>query len=151
VKTSLRANNPSIAANPGASPMNAYPIRIKPFVQAELDASRAAEQRGEFATAFRHLERAHVLGQPVPGQHVRVHWRMFRFALRHRLAGEAAGQSWRLVAAATFTVIGLLPIGNTGGADVSGFRPMPIPDDLRQAIALADGQTANGGRSESHA
>ena len=32
-----------------------------------------------------------------------------------------------------------LPIGNTGGANVSAFQPMPIPEDLR-AILAADGQ-----------
>ena len=120
--------------------MTTYAIRIRPFVQAEFEAAALAEARGHFHSAFRHLERAHVLGQPVTREHVRVHWRMFRFALRHRLAAEAAGQAWRLLAAATFTAFGLLPIGNTGGADVSGFRPMPIPDDLRQAIAAAAGQ-----------
>lgn len=120
--------------------MSTYAIRIRPFVQAELDAAVLAEARGHFDGAFRHLERAHVLGQPVTREHVRVHWRMFRYALRHRLCGEAAGQAWRLVAAAAFTAFGLLPMGNTGGADVNGFRPMPIPDDLRQAIAAAAGQ-----------
>ena len=29
---------------------------------------------------------------------------------------------------------GKYPVGNTGGADVSVFRPMPIPDDLRAAL-----------------
>ena len=119
--------------------MSTYAIRIRPFVQAELDAAARAESRGHFDTAFRHLERAHVLGQPVTVEHVRVHWRMFRFALRQSLAGEAWGQAWRLGAAAVFTLFGLLPMGNTGGADVNGFRPMPIPDDLRQAMALAAG------------
>ena len=119
--------------------MSTYAIRIRPFVQAELDAAALAEARGHFTSAFRHLERAHVLGQPVTREHVRVHWHMLRFALRQCLAAEAAGQAWRLGAAALFTAFGLLPMGNTGGADVNGFRPMPIPDDLRQAIAAADG------------
>lgn len=117
--------------------MSTFAIRIRPAVQAELDAAAAAEALGQVATAFRHLERAHVLGQAATVQHVRVHWRMARFALRHRLAGEAAGQLWRVIAAAVFTPAGLVPEGNTGGSNVSGFRRMPVPEDLRQAIALA--------------
>lgn len=73
--------------------MNTFAIRIKPCVQAELAAAEAAEARGDFVTAFEHLERAHVLGQATTVEHVCVHWRMFRFALRNRLRGEAAGAS----------------------------------------------------------
>ncbi|HSV80451.1 MAG TPA: DUF3703 domain-containing protein [Ramlibacter sp.] len=117
--------------------MNTFATRIKPIVNAELAAADAAEARGEFHTAFQHLERAHVLGQATTVEHVRVHWRMFRFALRNRLHGEAAGQAWRLVAASIFTAPGLVPEGNTGGADVSGFRRLPVPKDLKQAIDAA--------------
>ena len=64
-------------------------------------ASRAAlEARGEPVAAFAHLERAHVLGQQSTIQHVRVHWAMFRWALRHKVAGETVGQAWRIVGAA---------------------------------------------------
>jgi hypothetical protein len=114
-----------------------FAIRIKPSVQAELAAATAAEARGEFYTAFQHLERAHVLGQATTLVHVRVHWRMFRFALRNSLHGEAAGQLWRLVAASIFTAPGLVPEGNTGGTDVSGLRRLPVPKDLKQALDAA--------------
>ena len=117
--------------------MTTFALRIRPSVQAELDAAASAEAQGAFYTAFQHLERAHVLGQPATMEHVRVHWRMFRFALRNRLAGEAFGQAWRLVAAALFTAAGLVPEGNTGGADVSGFRRMTVPQDLRPVIQAA--------------
>jgi hypothetical protein len=114
-----------------------YANRIKPHVHAELSAARTAEARGEFSTAFRHLERAHVLGQAATVEHVRVHWRMFRFALRNGRRAEAYGQAWRLLAASLFTAPGLVPEGNTGGADVSGLRRLPVPDDLRQALDAA--------------
>ncbi|HSH92178.1 MAG TPA: DUF3703 domain-containing protein [Ramlibacter sp.] len=117
--------------------MTTYAYRIKPLVQEELDAAAAAEAKGEFYTAFQHLERAHVLGQPTTIEHVRVHWRMFRFALRNRLTGEAVGQAWRIVAASLFTAAGLVPEGNTGGSDVSGFRRMPLPQDLDAVIVAA--------------
>ena len=117
--------------------MTTFALRIKPSVQAELDAAASAEALGHFYTAFQHLERAHILGQPATGEHVRVHWRMFRFAVRNRMAGEAFGQAWRMAAAAIFTAPGLVPEGNTGGADVSGFRRLPVPQDLRPLIQAA--------------
>ncbi len=117
--------------------MTTFAHSIKPSVQAELAAAASAEARGHFDTAFRHLERAHVLGQRATLEHVHVHWRMFRFALRNRLTGEAFGQAWRLVGATLLTPVGLVPNGNTGGADVNGFRRMPIPADLRALLNAA--------------
>jgi hypothetical protein len=114
--------------------MNHFSLRIRPHLQAELDAARIADARGEFYTAFSRLERAHVLGQSSTREHVRVHWHMLRFALRRRLAAEAFGQSWRIAAAAIFTGLGLVPAGNTGGADVNGFRRMRMPQDLRSIL-----------------
>ncbi|CAM3865158.1 DUF3703 domain-containing protein [Polaromonas hydrogenivorans] len=117
--------------------MTTFAICIKPSVQREIAAADAAEASGHFSTSFEHLERAHVLGQAATAEHVRVHWRMLRFALRNSLHGEAFGQLWRLAAACIFTAPGLVPEGNTGGADVSGFRRMPIAKDLQQALDAA--------------
>lgn len=119
--------------------MSSFSIRIRPHVQAELDAAHAAERRGEFYTAFLKLERAHVLGQASTREHVRVHWLMLRFAIRHRLAAESFGQAWRVVTATLATPLGLVPSGNTGGADVNGFKPMRMTQDLRSAIEAARG------------
>ena len=117
--------------------MTTFASRIGAHVQAELDAAAAAERRGNVASAFRHLERAHVLGQAATGQHVRVHLRMLRLAVRNRLAGEAVGQAWRIAAASLFTPIGRVPAGNTGGANVGGFRRLPVPQDLRRTLDAA--------------
>jgi Protein of unknown function (DUF3703) len=117
--------------------MTRFAHRIRAAVQAELDAARDADARGEPDVAFRHLERAHVLGQAATALHVRVHWRMFVWAARQRKPSEGAGQLARLVAAALVTAVGWLPHGNTGGADVSAFRRMPIPDDLQRVIDAA--------------
>lgn len=113
-----------------------YFQRIRPFVRHELDAAARRESRGEFISAFGHLERAHVLAQGSTVERVRVHWCMFRWALRQRLAGEALGQAWRIVGAALKTWL-WVPVGNTGGAGVSGFRPMPVPSDLQRCIEAA--------------
>jgi len=111
--------------------------RIHAYVEIELEAARAAERAGEPLAAFHHLERAHVLGQKSTVQHVRVHMTMLAWGLRHRNAREAFGQIARLIGAATITWVGLIPEGNTGGANVSGFKSMPIPDDLADIIDVA--------------
>lgn len=114
-----------------------FALRIRPLVQAELDAAAMLEARGEPIPAFTHLERAHVLGQAFTVEHVRTHWAMFRWALRQNEAGEALGQAWRMLAAALKTWLGWVPSGNTGGANVSGFKPMPVPPDLQRLIDAA--------------
>lgn len=117
--------------------MTLFAKRIRSSVQFELDAAILAETRGDEDVAFRHLERAHVLGQATTVEHVRVHWYMFQWAIRHRKPGEVTGQVWRLIGASLVTVFGWLPEGNTGGANVSGFRRMPIPPDLERIIDTA--------------
>jgi len=107
-------------------------------VQAEIERSRQADALGDAAGAFRHLERAHVLGQAVTSTHVRVHWLMLRWGLKQRDPREIAGQLLRLVGAVALTPIGRLPHGNTGGAHVSAVRPMPIPADLQRQIDAVD-------------
>ena len=109
-------------------------LDVKTAVEAELDAARRADCRGDAVGAFRHLERAHVLGQLVTREQVRVHWRMFKWGLQHRRAREVAGQMLRIIGAATKTRLGWVPEGNTGGSDVSAFKKMPIPDDLQRQI-----------------
>jgi hypothetical protein len=112
--------------------MSSFADNIRPFVEAELRAA-AENPQDEFA----HLERAHVLGQASTREHVRVHFRMLRWAWRHRDAREFLGQVLRIVGAATKTFIGLVPAGNTGGANVSAVRPMPLDPKLAAIIEQA--------------
>ena len=118
--------------------MSSFAVNIRPHVDAELHAA-VLDPHNEFA----HLERAHVLGQASTREHVRVHWRMLRWAWRHRDSREFAGQLMRIVGAATKTFIGLVPAGNTGGANVSAVRPMPLDPELAAIIAKARGESAN--------
>jgi hypothetical protein len=111
--------------------------RIRLHVDAELSAAAAAELAGDPSTAFAHLERAHVLSQRSTVQHVRVHVRMLMWALRRRDLREGMGQLVRVIGAATKTWVGLVPDGNTGGANVSAFKTMALPDDLAGLIAAA--------------
>lgn len=118
--------------------MSAFAKRIRPHVDAELAAARRAEALGDARASFAHLERAHVLGQASTLHHVRTHLQMLGWALRHRHMREALGQLLRIVGAATKTAVGWIPAGNTGGANVSPFKPMPVPKDLAQLLADAE-------------
>lgn len=120
-----------------ASDPLSFGIRIRTHVDAELAASRAAERAGDASAAFHHLERAHVLGQRSTVQHVRVHIAMLVWGLRNHKAREVFGQFTRVTGAATKTWLGFVPQGNTGGANVSPFKPMAIPDDLAELIEVA--------------
>jgi hypothetical protein len=91
-------------------------------------------ETGRLAEAWRHLERAHVLGQAYPLEHTLVHWRMFEFGFRIRNRREVMGQVLRLLAGGVKSFVGKLPAGNTGGANVPPLQPMEIPADLLQIL-----------------
>jgi hypothetical protein len=64
---------------------------------------------------------------------------MLGAAGRRRDGREVAGQLLRLLLAVPGSLTGRYPVGNTGGAAVSAFRPMPIPDDLRALLDTGAG------------
>ena len=47
--------------------------RLRAAWAAELDAARAARSSGDSSAEWTHLERAHILSQPMAGPHVRTH------------------------------------------------------------------------------
>ena len=104
----------------------------------ELDAAHAARDRGDTSTEWGHLERAHILSQPLARPHLSTHAGMLAAAWRRRDSREIGGQLIRLLLAVPGTLSGRYPVGNTGGADVSAFAPMPIPDDLRDLLDPKD-------------
>jgi hypothetical protein len=118
--------------------MNTAPSSRQRLITAwthERTASTEAERRRDLSTAWGHLERAHILSQPMAGRHVRTHLAMLRFALRTRRPHEVLGQLFRTVVAAPGTWTGRYPVGNTGGADVSAFVAMAVPADLQDLLA----------------
>lgn len=117
--------------------MSGFAQRIRSSVLAELEAAALADASGDAATAFGHLERAHVLGQAATAEHVRVHWQMLRWAMRHHRRGEALGQLWRLAGASESTWCGWVPHGKTGGTNVSGLRRKSVPPELQRVIVAA--------------
>lgn len=107
---------------------------LRSAFDAELNAATEASMRADTATAFHNLERAHILSQRHTRQHVRVHWLMLKLGASGRDWREVLGQLSRIVAAAVFSRI-WVPIGNTGRANVSAMKPMPVPDDLRRILS----------------
>lgn len=100
----------------------------------ERAGAASARERGDLADEWRHLERAHILSQPMAGPHVRTHVAMIGYGLRRHDRREVLGQLFRLMVAGPGSLTGRYPVGNTGGASVSAFLPMPIPDDLSAVL-----------------
>jgi hypothetical protein len=100
----------------------------------ELSTARGLIREARYADAFRHLERAHVLGQAHVRWHVASHWLMLKVALHRGEVSAALGQAVRMVLGALGSAVGRVPVGNTGGSDVSMFRRMPIPPDLSEVM-----------------
>ena len=100
----------------------------------ERDLADKARAAGDSAGEWRHLERAHILSQPNIRLHVATHVAMLAAALRQRNRAEIVGQVARLLLAAPGSATGKYPRGNTGGANVSAFRPMAVPADLAEVL-----------------
>jgi len=114
---------------------------MTPDLQAAYDAELAAAEHarvgGDFERAFEHLGRAHILSQRFTGRHVHVHWLMLKLGVSTRHWSEVFGQLSRIVAATLFSRV-WIPVGNTGRANVSALKPMPLPDDLRKLLETSD-------------
>ena len=108
-------------------------LKLKLAIKKEWQAAKQADSDGDAASAFNHLERAHILSQRWTSMHVRTHVAMLRHGLVRRDGRELAGQLARILAAALFSRI-WIPEGNTGGANVSAFQRMAVPADLASIL-----------------
>jgi hypothetical protein len=126
-----------------AAPRSSNTVEARAAVRAawqvERDAAATARRSADHRGEWNHLQRAHILSQPLAGLHLRTHCAMFGAALRHRDAHEIVGQTLRLMLAAPGSISGRYPVGNTGGADVSAFSPMAVPEDLRPLLLALGG------------
>ena len=101
----------------------------------EIAQARALMSRGELQGAFRHLERAHVIGQSHVVPHVVAHWLMLGIELRRCQLVAAWGQVVRIVLGALGSAVGVVPTGNTGGSNVNMFKRIKIEPELQDLIA----------------
>ncbi len=110
------------------------PAGLNEHFESELQLARENYSKGYLQVSWRHLERAHILGQAWPLQHTKAHWCMIAFAVRVKNGKEILGQIPRLVIGGVKSFVGEIPVGNTGGANVPPLKPMEIPDDLLQIL-----------------
>ncbi|MEO1475390.1 MAG: DUF3703 domain-containing protein [Pseudomonadota bacterium] len=103
---------------------------IKTAFGKEMSLAKEAYASDQLNEAFRFLERAHILGQRYFITHIITHWWMLKVGIRKTDWREIRGQILRIIAVIPGYLFGWVPNGNTGGADVSALKPMPIPDDL---------------------
>jgi len=119
--------------------MSSFYKQITPYVNEELAKAKLAEKDGDAAKAFTHLENAHVLGQESTLIHVKVHYLMLVWGIKQKNLNEVIGQVIRLIGAAALTRIKGVPIGNTGGSNVSAIKPMPIKKEHAEIIETVKG------------
>jgi hypothetical protein len=115
------------------------PKTLKREVYKEIHLSEQFYSCGKLQESFQHLERAHILGQSWPIEHTMVHWKMLIFAFKIKNKKEILGQLPRLLFGGVKSFIGKIPLGNTGGSDVSPLRAMDIPDDLMEILNAHSG------------
>lgn len=108
--------------------------RARLLVIHEMAQFKAAQSGGDTDTAWRSLERVHIISQGFGRMHLSSHWRMLLYAWTLRDTKEVFGQLTRLALAPVGNLTGRLPFGNTGRANVSAFMPMDIPAELSAKI-----------------
>ncbi len=107
------------------------PTVLKPFFDKELLAYQNAWDDGKLTIAWKHLERAHIIGQKYPFAHTYIHWKMIQFGVRIKSTKEVIGQIPRLVFGGVKSFVGKVPVGNPGGSNVPALKPFPIEEDLQ--------------------
>lgn len=108
---------------------------VRTAYESALGVAHEAERLGRLDDAFAALERAHILGQRFLVPHIVTHLGMLRIGWKRRDVREIAGQVLRLAATLPGYLIGWVPKGNTGGANVSALKPAPLPEDLTPLLA----------------
>ena len=100
----------------------------------EIALARAFIACGEIKAGFARLERAHIIGQAFVVPHTLVHWMMLRMEIRRRHFRGVLGQIVRIVLGALGSAVGVVPVGNTGGTDISMFERLPVEPELQKLI-----------------
>lgn len=111
-----------------------FPKSLRQSFDHELQRYAESFDGGNLTDAWRHLERAHIIGQAYPLPHTQVHWLMLKFGISIKSKREIIGQIPRLLVGGVKSFVGVIPVGNTGGANVPPLRPMEIPLDLQEIL-----------------
>lgn len=108
------------------------PKSLLPYYQNELKLYTLNYKNGSLDLAWKHLERAHIIGQKYPYEHSFVHWKMLQFGFRIKSTKEIIGQIPRLLIGGVKSFVGKVPIGNPGGANVPPMKPYPIDSEIQK-------------------
>lgn len=107
---------------------------LKQAFDIEMKMAKELFAKQNLESSFKHLERAHVLGQLYVLPHVKSHWWMLKVGFYQRSIQEILGQVVRIVFGAVGSAIGIVPIGNTGGTNISMFARLPIEPSLAKIL-----------------
>jgi hypothetical protein len=105
--------------------------RLKNEFKNQLTLGRKALGKKDYRTTFYHFENAHILGQKHVWCHTISHYWMFVYGIKTKNLKEIIGQFFRIIASLIFTLI-WVPLGNTGGANISPIKPIPIRKELQK-------------------
>lgn len=108
--------------------------KLQTAFNAEMTAAIELYRADRLDETFLHLETAHVLGQHYVMSHVATHYWMLKVGIKHRSMHEVIGQVIRIVLGAAGSAVGRVPVGNTGGVNVSMFKRLPIDPSIRHLI-----------------
>ena len=113
------------------------PASLKPFYNKELESYKEHFDNRNLQKAWRHLERAHIIGQEYPYQHTYVHFKMLQFGFKIKSTREVIGQIPRLLVGGVKSFAGKIPIGNPGGANVPPLKSFPIEQEIQDIFGKA--------------
>ena len=97
----------------------------------EIELGKRALNFKDCKAAFYHFENAHILGQKHLYRHTVSHYWMFIYAIKTKNIKEVIGQIVRIIASILFTLI-WVPLGNTGGSNISPIKPIPVRKELKK-------------------
>ena len=110
---------------------------VRSAYRRERTGAVAGTRNDDVATAWRHLERAHVLAQPLPVAHVGSHVAQLLLGIRAHDRRQVAGQLVRIVVAGPASLVGRVPTGNTGRAALPLRATAPVSADIAAVSGVA--------------
>lgn len=110
--------------------------KTKTAYQVELQVFSKALSNKDWPTAWKHIERAHILGQYYVIPHLETHWLMLSLAIKTLNYKEILSQIPRLILAAPGSITGKAPKGNPGSGRIGIFTPSEIPEDLLEILEV---------------
>ena len=113
------------------------PSTLQPYFGRELQSYYCSLKENNLQQAWRHLEKAHVIGQAYPFKHTYVHWKMLQFGIKLKSTKEVIGQVPRLLIGGVKSFVGKIPVGNTGGANIPPLKTIPVEQEIIEIFKQA--------------